>query len=60
MTWSVLLSALFAGMMMLSVDSEGDAQMFMGKIRRYATITELDNTVLNRLINRIYLQLPVR
>ena len=27
--------------------------MFMGEIRRYAAITELDETVLNRLINRI-------
>ena len=33
--------------------SEGDVQMFMGKIRCYAAITELDETVLNRLINRI-------
>ncbi len=33
--------------------SEGDVQMFMGEIRRYAAITELDETVLNRLINRI-------
>lgn len=33
--------------------SEGDVQMFMGEIRRYAAVTELDETVLNRLINRI-------
>ncbi len=33
--------------------SEGDVQMFVGEIRRYATVTELDETVLNRLINRI-------
>lgn len=33
--------------------SEGDVQMFMGEIRRYAAITELDETVLNRLINRM-------
>lgn len=33
--------------------SEGDLQMFMGEIKRYAAITELDETVLNRLINRI-------
>ena len=29
---------------------EGDVQMFIGKIRHYAAITELDETVLNRLI----------
>ena len=33
--------------------SEGDVQMFMGEIRRYAAVTELDETVLNRMINRI-------
>ncbi len=33
--------------------SEGDVQMFVGEIRRYAAVTELDETVLNRLINRI-------
>ena len=33
--------------------SEGDMQMFMGEIQRYAAIMELDETVLNRLINRI-------
>ncbi len=38
--------------------SEGDVQMFMGEIRRYATITELDETVLNRLINRILIGEP--
>ena len=32
--------------------SEKDVQMSMEEIRRYATITELDETVLNRLINR--------
>lgn len=38
--------------------SEGDVQMFMGEIRRYAAITELDETVLNRLINRILIGKP--
>ena len=38
--------------------SEGDIQMFMGEIRRYAAITELDETVLNRLINRILIGEP--
>ncbi len=38
--------------------SEGDVQMFMGEIRRYAAITELDETVLNRLINRILIGEP--
>jgi len=33
--------------------SEGDVQSFMEEIKRYAAITELDETVLNRLINRI-------
>ncbi len=38
--------------------SEGDVQIFMGEIRRYAAITELDETVLNRLINRILIGEP--
>ena len=38
--------------------SEGDVQMFMGEIKRYAAITELDETVLNRLINRILIGEP--
>ncbi len=38
--------------------SEGDVQMFMGEIRRYAAITELDETVLNRLINCILIGEP--
>ncbi|MDE7184234.1 MAG: recombinase family protein [Lachnospiraceae bacterium] len=38
--------------------SEGDVQMFMGEIRRYAAITELDETVLNRLLNRILIGEP--
>ena len=38
--------------------SEGDVQMFIGEIRRYAAITELDETVLNRLINRILIGEP--
>lgn len=38
--------------------SECDAQMFMGEIMRYAAITELDKTVLNRLINRILIGKP--
>ncbi len=38
--------------------SEGDVQMFMGEIRRYAAITELDEAVLNRLINRILIGKP--
>ncbi len=32
--------------------------MFMGEIRRYAAITELDETVLNRLINCILMGEP--
>ena len=38
--------------------SEGDVQMFMGEIKRYAAITELDETVLNRLINCILIGKP--
>ena len=38
--------------------SEGDVQMFIGEIKRYAAITELDETVLNRLINRILIGEP--
>ena len=38
--------------------SEGDVQMFMGEITRYAAITELDETMLNRLINRILIGEP--
>ena len=38
--------------------SEGDVQMFMREIRRYAAITELDEMVLNRLINRILIGEP--
>ena len=33
--------------------SEGDVRTFVEEIKRYAAITELDETVLNRLINRI-------
>ena len=38
--------------------SEGDVERFMGEIRCYAAITELDETVLNRLINRILIGEP--
>ena len=38
--------------------SESDVQMFMREIRRYAAIMELDETVLNRLINRILIGEP--
>lgn len=38
--------------------SEGDVQMFMGEIRRYAAITKLDEPVLNRLINHILIGEP--
>ena len=38
--------------------TEGDVQTFMGEIRRYTAITELDETVLNRLINRILIGKP--
>lgn len=38
--------------------SEGDVRTFMEEIKRYAAITELDETVLNRLINRILIGEP--
>ena len=38
--------------------SEGDVRTFMEEIKRYAAITELDETVLNRLINRILIGKP--
>ncbi|MBD5463780.1 MAG: DUF4368 domain-containing protein [Lachnospiraceae bacterium] len=38
--------------------SEGDVQMFFREIGRYAVITELDETVLNRLIKRILIGEP--
>ncbi len=38
--------------------SEGDVQMFMGEIKRYVAITELDETVLNRLTNHILVGEP--
>ena len=37
---------------------EFDGTQTMGEIRRYAAITELDETVLNRLINRILIGEP--
>ena len=38
--------------------SEGDVRTFMEEIKRYAAIMELDETVLNRLINRILIGEP--
>lgn len=38
--------------------SEGDVWTFIEEIKRYAAITELDETVLNRLINRILIGKP--
>ena len=38
--------------------SEGDVRTFVEEIKRYAAITELDETVLNRLINRILIGKP--
>ena len=38
--------------------SEGDVRTFMEEIKRYAAITELDEVVLNRLINRILIGKP--
>ncbi len=35
-----------------------DVRMFMEEIKWYATITELDEAVLNRLINRILIGKP--
>ena len=38
--------------------SEGDVRRLVAQIKRYAAITELDETVLNRLINRILIGKP--
>ena len=34
-------------------DTEDDVRRFIGEIREYASITELDETILNRLIDKI-------
>ena len=34
-------------------DTENDVRRFIGEIREYASITELDETILNRLIDKI-------
>ena len=34
-------------------DTEDDVRRFIGEIREYASITELDKTILNRLIDKI-------
>ena len=34
-------------------DTEGDVRRFIGEIREYASITELDEVILNRLIDKI-------
>lgn len=34
-------------------DTENDVRRFIGKIREYASITELDEAILNRLIDKI-------
>ena len=42
-----------AEMMRHSDEQESDVRTFISEIRQYATITELDETVLHRLINKI-------
>ena len=34
-------------------DTEDDVRRFIGEIREYASIAELDETILNRLIDKI-------
>lgn len=34
-------------------DMEDDVRRFIGEIREYASVTELDETILNRLIDKI-------
>ena len=34
-------------------DTEDDVRRFIGEIQEYASITELDETILNRLIDKI-------
>ena len=36
-------------------DTEDDVRRFIGEIREYASITELDEAILNRLIDKIYI-----
>lgn len=40
-------------MMRHSDEQESDVRTFISEIRQYATITELDETVLHRLISKI-------
>lgn len=40
-------------MMPQSDEQESDVRTFISEIRQYATITELDETVLHRLINKV-------
>lgn len=42
-----------AEMMRHSDEQESDVRAFISEIRQYATITELDETVLHRLISKI-------
>ena len=35
--------------------ADSDVRRFIGEIREYASITELDETILNRLIDKIYI-----
>ena len=35
--------------------ADSDVRRFIDEIREYASITELDETILNRLINKIYI-----
>ena len=42
-----------AAMVRQSDEQESDVKTFIGEIRKYATIQELDEAVLNRLISRI-------
>ena len=39
----------------IASSADSDVRRFIGEIREYASITELDETILNRLIDKIYI-----
>ncbi len=41
--------------MQISDNAEDDVRRFIGEVREYASVTALDEAVLNRLIDKIYI-----
>lgn len=39
----------------IAISADSDVRRFMGEIREYASITELDEAILNRLIDKIFI-----